>query len=84
MCAFRLQVGSLYVSGEEFSLQPIDQGARRKRQVKFKTDRNGKKKTTVMYGLFKKKRPNIGKNWEMKKDVKDFKAAWDESKLDFM
>lgn len=52
--------------------------------MKFKTDRNGKKKTTVMYGLFKKKRPNIGKNWEMKKDVKDFKAAWDESKLDFM
>lgn len=77
----QLQVGSLYVSGEEFALQPLDQGARRKRQVRIKTGSDGKKKTTVMYGLFKKEKPNIGNNWEMKKDVKDFKASWDESKL---
>lgn len=74
------QVGSLYVGGEEFSLQPIDQGARRKRQVSIKIGKDGQRTTSVMYGLFKKKKPKKGVNWEMNKKTKDFKKAWQESR----
>lgn len=74
------QVGSLYVGGEEFSLQPIDQGARRKRQVSIKIGKDGQRTTSVMYGLFKKKMPKKGVNWEMNKKTKDFKKAWQESR----
>ena len=73
------QVGSLYVGGEEFSLQPIDQGARRKRQVSIKIGKDGQRTTSVMYGLFKKKMPKKGVKWEMNKKTKDFKKAWQES-----
>ena len=75
-----LQVGSLYVGGEEFSLQPIDQGARRKRQVSIKIGKDGQRTTSVMYGLFKKKKPKKGVNWEMNKKTNDFKKAWQESR----
>lgn len=55
----------------------MDQGARRKRQIKIKVDKNGQKKTSVMYGLYKKKKPNASRNWEMNKKNNNFKKAWE-------
>ncbi|XP_061178344.1 uncharacterized protein LOC133186979 [Saccostrea echinata] len=79
-CTKTLQ-GSVYIEGEEYAMQPLNEGARRKRQVDIKVDKNGKRKTRVMYGLFKKTKPNKNSgNWELNKKNRNFKKVWEKVK----